>query len=199
MTLLGWRQPAEPREAGVPEEVAGVLARALSSVARVTFPASFGGPAASNVWSPMDGDLVRVLTAKGIGGRIAAKLRGTPADLTVISTRRPETVTRLFDDAAFPWWLQGQVVLLSVADAPPPEIDEDSLLSLFGEDWTQQAASVVHLGVEGILRPGVDGDVAGMLTFADAFDQAALNALEKETRLAGFDWEVVREEEFELR
>ena len=200
-TLLGWSQTAEQRDAGVPGEVARVLARALTSVARVTFPCSFVKPVATTAWSPLDDDLVRVLTAKGFGGRIVAKLRGTPSDITLMSTRRPGTAVRLFDDPAFPWWQQGQLVLLSRSDAPPPDIDEDTLLALFGEDWTKHAASLAPLGIEGVLRPGVDGDVAGLWSVTEAFEHVVLvlGALERETRAAGFDWALLSEEAFALR
>jgi hypothetical protein len=202
LTLIGWSQPAETRDAGVPEDVALVLARGLTSVARVTFPSSLVSPIATSmmtVWSPLDGDLVRVLTAKGFGGRIVAKLRGTPPHIALTSTRRPETARRLFDDGAIPWWLQGQVVLLSEPDAPPPDIDEESLLGLFGEEWARRAVSLAPAGVAGVVRPGVDGDVAGLLTLAEPFEQVVLAALERETQLAGFDWEQLLESEFALR
>ena len=115
-----------------------------------------------------------------------------------MSTRRPDTAVRLFDDAGFPWWLQGQVVLLSGPDAPPPDIDEEMLLALFGEDWTNHAASLAP-GIEGVLRPGVDGDVAGLLSLTDAFEQVLLATLERDTRNAGFDWALLSEEAFALR
>jgi hypothetical protein len=199
LTLIGWSEVGDRPDAGVPDEVAHVLARALTSVARVTFPCSFVNAVATSVWSPLDDDLVRALTGKGLGGRIVAKVRGTPAEIALMSSRRPETVMRLFDDAGFPWWLQGQMVLLSELDAPPPDIDEESLLALFGEEWTKHAASVAPIGIEGIVRPGVDGDVAGLLSLTEAFEQVVLAALERETRLAGFDWALLPEKTFALR
>jgi len=45
----------------------------------------------------------------------------------------------------------------------------------------------------------VDGDVAGLLSLIDAFDQAVLAALVSETRRAGFDWALMSEEAFVLR
>jgi hypothetical protein len=199
LTLIGWKEAGGGPDAGVPAEVATVLARALTSVARVTFPCSSVNPVATGVWSPLDDDLIRGLTGKGLGGRIVAKLRGNPADIPLMSTRRPETAMRLFDDVRFPWWLQGQVVLLSEPDARPPEIDEESLLALFGEEWMKHAASLAPVGIEGILRPGVDGDVAGLLTLTDAFDQVVLAALERETRRAELDWALLPEKAFALR
>jgi hypothetical protein len=76
------------------------------------------------------------------------------------------------------------------------------LRALFGEDWTKHAASLAPVGIdgiEGILRPGVDGDVAGLLSLTDAFDQVVLAGLESETRRAGFDWALLPEMEFALR
>jgi hypothetical protein len=199
LTLIGWKQTPEPHDAGVPEAVARVLARALTSVARVTFPCSSVKPVATSGWSPMDGDLIRVLTGKGFGERIVARLKGKPTDITLMSTRRPETAMRLFDDPSFPWWLQGQMVLLSDTDAPPRDIDEETLLALFGESWTQHAASLAPVGIDGILRPGVDGDVAGLLSLTDAFEQAVLAELENETRRAGINWALMPEQAFALR
>jgi hypothetical protein len=139
---------------------------------------------------------VRALSGKGISDRVVATLRGRPPNVALMSTRRSETAMRLFADASFPWWMQGQVVLLSGLDAPPPDIDEDALLALFGEDWTKRAASLDAAGIEGILRPGVDGDVAGLLSLREGFEPVVLDALERETRLAGFDWALLAEEAF---
>ena len=199
VTLLGWSQTTERHDAGVPDEVAGVLARALTSTARVTFPSSAATDGATRVWSPLGDDLARALSGKGISDRVLGKLRGRPPNVALMSTRRPDTAMRLFDDASFPWWMQGQVVLLSGLDAPPPDLDEDALLALFGEDWTKRAAPLAAAGIEGIVRPGVDGDVAGLLSLRDEFEQTVLNALERETRLAGFDWALLPEEAFALR
>jgi hypothetical protein len=199
LTLIGWRQEPEPVDGGVAAEVAGVLARALTSTARVTFPCTFVTTATANVWSTWDADLVRTLTGRGLAARIAAKLKGTPSDITLMSTRRPETAGRLFDDAGFPWWMQGQVVVLSKPEAPPPDIDEDTLLALFGDDWSTHASSLGPVGIEGIVRPGVDGDVAGLLSLTGAFEEAVLGALESETRRAGFDWAVLTEDAFARR
>jgi hypothetical protein len=150
----------------------------------------------TGAWSPVGDDLVRALTGQGIAGRLIAKLKGTPPNITLTSTRSAETAMRLFDDAGFPWWMQGQVVLLSEPEAAPPDVDVAALLALFEDDWTKQAAALRPVGVKGAMRPGVDGDVAGVLSLTDAFDQAVLAALERETRLAGFDWAVVPESAF---
>jgi hypothetical protein len=51
----------------------------------------------------------------------------------------------------------------------------------------------------GIVRPGVDGDVAGLLSRTDAFEQNVLAAVESDTLRAGFEWAQLSEEAFELR
>jgi hypothetical protein len=184
----------------VPEPITDVLARALTSVARVTFLYSRAKPVTATNWLPLEGaggptgDMVRVLTAKNLVGRIIARLKGTPVHLALMSTRRADTAKRLFDDAGFPWWLQGQIAMLSETDAPPPQIDEESLLALFEEEWTTHAASLIAAGIRGVIKPGVDGDVAGLLSLTDAFEQAVITALDHETRRAGFEWELVSEE-----
>ena len=189
--LIGWHDPAAQHEGGVPPRIAAVIARALTSAARVTFPSSVIAPAATADWSPSDGDEVRVLPGRSVRGRITARLRGLPSVVMLISTRQPASAMRLFDDPGFPWSLQGQLALLSRPDAPPPPIDERTLLALFGDDRASHTA-----GLEGILRPGVDGDVAGLWSLAESFEQTTLAALERETRAAGFDWAMVTEDVF---
>ena len=198
LTLIGWSQHAETRDGGVPEEVARVLARALTSIARVTFPSSLTKPVATDGWSPLGDDLVRLVAGSGIGERFVATLSGTPSGIALLSTRRPETAMRLFDDEGFPWWLQGQIVLLSKPDAAPPDVGEEALLGLFEDDWTDGAGSLTQVGIEGFVRPGVDGDVAGLLTLTDAFEEVVLAALERETRDAGFEWAPLSESAFPL-
>jgi hypothetical protein len=150
---------------------------------------------AAPAWSPFDGGLVRALTGKNVVQRTVARLTGTPTGGNLISSRQPEVVTQAFDDPDFPWWLQGQALLLSAPDAAPPDLDEPALMVLFEDDWAGQAASLHSVGVEGVVRPGVDGAVAGTLSLDDAFDRGLLDALEREARLAGMPWSIIREAE----
>jgi hypothetical protein len=71
MTLTGWQQEPKPVDAGVPRELSAVLARALASVSRVTFPASVLPPAVTGAWSKAGDDDVRQLDAT-VAGRVAA-------------------------------------------------------------------------------------------------------------------------------
>ncbi len=196
MTLIGWRQGPEYVGGGVSESVTRVLARALTSVARVTFPSSTVDPVATSAWSASGGDFTRVLVQQGFGGRLVARLRGTPSEVALISTRRPGSVRALFKEAGFPWWLQGQVALLSEPDAPPPDIAADALLALIDDDWASRVVALAGESVVGVVRPGVDGDVAGVLSLTPPFEQSLLAALEREAVEAGFSWATLGEEEF---
>jgi hypothetical protein len=199
MTLIGWHQSPPPPDAGVPQPVARALAGAFTAVARATFLSSHAHPSASGAWSDCGGDQVRVLTRKGVASRIAARLRGTPQNITLVSTRRADAAAQLFGDEGFPWWMQGQIVLLSQLDAPPPGIDEPQLLALFADDWTARADALAAERVEAMVRPGVDGDVAGLLAFSESFEREVLAALEREARSLGATWASVPEEVFAVK
>ena len=199
LTLIGWRQLPEPTDSGVPQEVAAVLARALTAVARVTFPSSAIDLPVGEAWSAHGDDMVRELTSHGAGGHAKAILKGRPNKVVLVSTRAPATVMTAFDDAEYPWWLQGQVLMLSAVDASPPDVDLQKLFAFFEKEWTRQAAALSARRLVGMLRPGVDGDVAGLLPLTDAFGRAFLATLENEARLGSLNWEVVDEPTFAER
>ena len=157
LTLLAWTGSPGTVDSGVPGEIAGVLARSWTSIARVTFPSSLTGAT------------------------------------RIVSTRDRDAVVRAFDDPAFPWWMQGQVLLLSEPDRDPPAVDEPGLRALLEEDWARTATALEGRGVNGVVRPGVDGDVAGLLALSDPFDGRMMQTLEREARLAGLAWSLVPE------
>jgi len=161
MMLIGWKKDQEPVDAGVPEDVAAVVARALTSIGRVTFPSS---------------------AARG------------PAELT--STTDPQTLMQAFDDAAHPWSMQGQVLLISAPAEAPPGVDRKQLRALLENEWGEAAQALSAPGVIGVVRPGVDGDLAGLLTLTADAERTSLAALEGETRRASFDWSVLTEDAF---
>jgi hypothetical protein len=196
MTLIGWRVTPEPDEAGVPGEVANVLVQTFAAVGRATFPSSTLDSVSQSSWSRLGEDYVRGLPAQGLTGRLRDVLKGLPQQIVLISTRQPLTMRRLFDDAAYPWWLQGQVALLSEPESQPPKVEREGLLGLMASDWMKRAGALIALGVRGIIRPGVDGDVAGLLSLTDSFDESFLKTLESETRRAGLDWMVLPEKDF---
>jgi hypothetical protein len=88
-----------------------------------------------------------------------------PVDLTLLSTDAEATIRRLFDDPGYPWWAQSQFAVLSQSGASSPEFDkiEFDPAALFNREWPERFGDLRSLGVQAILRPGVDGDVAGLL------------------------------------
>jgi hypothetical protein len=197
MLLLGWGVTPEPADSGVPEIVGRVLAAGLTAVARVTFPCSTCGTVLGDEWARVGEDQVRSLDARGAIERVKARLGGIPAEIGMVSTRSPASACRLFDDPAYPWWMQGQVAMLSEGEAPP-RVDRATLIGLI-EDGDTNAAALQSLGIGSVLRPGVDGDVAGLWSSTEAFGERLATALESASRAAGCEWEIVSEAEFMAR
>jgi hypothetical protein len=196
MTLIGWRQVPDPTDSELPQGVRVVLARALTSVARVTFPSSLTGASPGAAWTAHGNDQVREVTASGLGEHVRSTLKGRPKKLVLVSTRQPTTVMTVFEDAEYPWWLQGQILMLSAADANPPDVDLETLLALFEDGWTRHAPATSARGLDAVMRPGVDGDLAGLLSFSVASERRLLNALEAESRGGKLDWAIVDESTF---
>ena len=55
-------------------------------------------------------------------------------------------------------------------------MDRTTLLSLIDGDWARRAASLRSRGVAGVIRAGVDGDVAAVLSLDDTFGRALFDA-----------------------
>ena len=162
--LLGW--DANARDGGIPERIVDVLAANLSVFGRVTFACSAVSANDAPGWTLRDGDFVSRYRARPVMGRMAARLSArSSGDLVLLSTVTEHSVAGLFDDAGHPWWNQSQFALVSVADATPPDFDLIGFdpATLLGSGWSECLYMVAPLGVQAILRPGVDGDVAGLL------------------------------------
>jgi hypothetical protein len=194
--LLGWKLPSKPIDSAIPKDVGALLASTFISIARVSFPVSEVPYGASKKLTSSDEDQVQNLGVCGVLERTEAVLKRMPSSITLLSTRRKETAIRLFDDVGYPWALQGQIALLSKPDIKPPCIDRHTLLSITGNDWVEQANKLRSIGVLGVLRPGVDGDIACFLSLTYEFKRAFLDALTHEAELAKFDWRLLSEKEF---
>ncbi len=197
ITLIGWKQTPEPVDGGVPSDVAIMMARSFASVARVTFFGTSEAGVTSEDWSPLNEDLVRAVSKRGLIDRVQKLIDRIPSNAVLISTRQAKTAVRLFDEPAFPWWLEGQVVLLSSAEGPPPLLDGKSAISLLDNgDHSRQREICLDAGILGLIRPGIDGDVAGFLSLDSSVEARLLSALEDESRRSGFDWSVLCKDEF---
>ncbi len=194
--LIGWRVYPTPVDAGMPETVGEVLARVMTSAANAVFLSSDVKGGVPNEWRIVGEDAVCVLKEPNPLKSFLNSLSSRKSDLVLLSTREPDKVIRLFDDGTYPWWLQGQIVLLSEPKQIMPEIDRQSLLSLFEDDWMQQALYLQSTGIQCVVRPGVDGDVAGFLFLTDAFRNRFLKTLEDESRADGFEWSLLPETDF---
>ena len=162
--LIGWS--SDGLEGGAPEQVVNVLARSLAAFGRVTFACSTISFADTPGWQMQGSDFVSRYRTRSVLGRMAARFSArAPVDLTLLSTITEQAVRRLFNDAEYPWWNQSQFVLLSSAGASPPDFDKTAFnpAALFEGEWSEGFGNLQPLGVRAILRPGVDGDVAGLL------------------------------------
>jgi len=183
-------------DCGVPDVVAAVMARALTGIFRVTFPLSGDR---CDALPPSGGDSeyrVLPLPGSGLAMRLKAIYRGMPSRTCLVSTRSPQIVMQLFGDPGFPWHLKSQVALLSAPGAEYPEIATNVLLALADDDWAKEAEALRGSCVEGIVRPGVDGDVIGALSLTADFQDRLCQMLEREARTAGLGWLLLSEAEF---
>jgi hypothetical protein len=195
MALFGWTLNPPSVDGGMPALVIGVFARAICSLTRITYPASVASPGQSGVWHALDGDYVARVQLP-MRAKLGLIFRALSArDCVLRSTRNPASAIGLFDDPRYPWWLRGQFALLSPADAPAPPIDGDFLLRALSDDWAADAEIMSRAGVCGILRAGVDGDVAGLLVTDPQLSAQLLDAFAREATAAGLAWRLVGEDE----
>lgn len=186
--MLGWQiLPEYEIEGGMPDEIAEILAKALTSTALVTFPTidSVGAT----------GDCVQRIEA-GVIGSVAAAFSGTPGSFNLISTTNPETAKNLFNAGYFPWDLQGQIILLSPPGSQPPVLDRKTLFSVMDANLHTDFKLLSSVGVQAMIYPGVDGDLVGIVAASPAFENEILRAIEAEAVRSGFGWQVVTEDEF---
>ena len=138
----------------------------LAALGRVTFACSTISATDAPGWQMQGDEFVARYATRSALGRMAARLSArAPVDLTLLSTTSEHSVRRLFDDPGYPWWNQGQLVLVSPAGASAPDFDRIGFnpASLFGRDCSESFGLLQPLGVQAMLCPGVDGDVAGLL------------------------------------
>ena len=162
LTLIGWRLSTSI-DGGLPEKIAGVLAQSMTAVSNVIFLSSDVKGDVPNKWQSIGEDAVCALKEPNPLKYFSNYLSGSTSDLVLLSTRKPEKAVNLFEDGIYSWWMQGQIALLSEPEQPIPTINRQILLSLFEEDWAKNALSLQNLGIQSVLRPGVDGSVAGFV------------------------------------
>lgn len=195
--LIGWTQSA--KDGGVPSTVADALARGLTRFGRVTFLSSSLKARPGSQWKPQGPDYVgSFLFAVGRGWQTAIPLRLRRTELPLLSTTREEVVCSLFDDAGYPWWLQGQFVLLSPLVATPPKLDTHQLLpaELLGDEWSSCLSDLTEAGVDALMRPGVDGDVVGLVSRSPAAHRRVIENIRRAAADFSLDCHILPEDAF---
>jgi hypothetical protein len=187
--LLGWRVAAElERDGGMPASVGGLLTDALLRVGVLSYPSS-SEPLSTTATQ------VRLMTGGARGERIRSLLSPTPSRIWLVSATSSSVACQLFDDPGFPWWMQGQIVLISAAE-PSAALNRLTLLKLMNPMQPMRGADLRALSLKAVVQPGVDGDVAAIMSADTETDAAIVAAIESSARDAGFQWRTVPEAEF---
>ncbi|MEP3480604.1 MAG: hypothetical protein ABJZ55_15245 [Fuerstiella sp.] len=193
--ILGWNVQNSDEDGGVPRSIAEVIAHSLTDNYRVTFPCtSVDRAAVEGDCIPNSADWARRLDAVSI----SRSGRKCPDSAVLLSTRNWETLIRAFDDGGFPWWLQGQILMLTDQDnGDQLGISNSDIALLSCDDWCRKAQSVRSLS--GVVRPGVDGSLAGIWTSDEIGQKRLLRSLEVVCRHEGLGWDILDEGAFEKR
>jgi hypothetical protein len=185
--LVAWVDTSPGVDAGVPSWAAEVVASALTVAHRLTFP--------STTVLPGDAELCARLIVRGVWRRMTAT---GPSSFDLITTTRPEVVACAFDDPAFPWWMQAQFLLISPASGPAPQMSSEDVLSLIDAPETGEQL-LQSRNLLGLLSPGVDGDVAALLTLEESVEHAFVSTLREAARKQGVSVQAVTEDELGIR
>lgn len=192
--LLGWRQAPRPIDGGVPTEVATVISNTLCRVARVSYLSSdleeIMATHSKEFYS------IQPITELGLVARLAAHWSGVPPHAAVVSTNNPKVALHLFDANYFSWVLQGQSVFLSDLSDPLPDL-RDVVSKAWQKKYEDAPLEAINdYSLIGIMRPGVDGDVAGFLFRSVAHKESFLRGLREEAESNGMQFKVCNEAEF---
>jgi hypothetical protein len=186
--LIGWSEALANQEGGIPEQFARVLADALVRVGRVTYLSSSAPPTSPNTSS-------RLLEPRGIASRLGSALGRAPGKFWAVTTSEPDVVSGLFDDPGFPWWLQGQLVVVSTGDSSP-DLDREALLAFVDPAKSLTRGDLSSLGAVAVLRAGVDGDVAGIVSSSPGVEATVIESLQVAASEAGYAWLMLDEADF---
>jgi hypothetical protein len=189
--LLGWVTDPKTVDAGVPQAVAMLLARALCRCVMLTFLwQPHEGPPASEQWRPLGKGQVKHLKAG-----LLERVRGNPP-FTLLATCDPADAENLFYNEKFSWELRAQRVFLSPIEALP-DLDYRHVSTVF--NWPPKLDVMGHFqgtNVLGMLLPGVDGDFAELVVFDEGQRPALQQALSQECAARGVDFQLVDEATF---
>jgi hypothetical protein len=159
--LVGWKVAPDVIDDDVPAPATRLLAGALCALFTVTFPSGLRRPIGAGL-----------LPRKWRAGR----------HFEWVTTRDAAAAEALFHDGLFSWSQQGQVVVLSADGTGGVSLSERHLEVLSQPELFQELS---NLGAQGVMLPGVDGQVAGLYLFSSESNQALLRALADQAQAAG--------------
>jgi hypothetical protein len=91
--------------------------------------------------------------------------------------------------------MQGQIVLISPRGALA-ELDRGTLLKLMDPMHPMGRADLCALSLRAVVQPGVDGEVAAVISLDAETDAQIVAAIESSAREAGFHWRILPEADF---
>lgn len=188
--LIGW--PAARRtDAGVPAPVRQVLTAALTTLAPVAFLTS----STPNASEPYAGGFLLSRIRREIGRRFAM----SGPDACWRRERLAQAAESLFDHPVFAWTLRAQLACVCAADVALPAPSQSFVDAMLDEDWTDQLPGLFRHGVQAVLRPGVDGDVALLVSATTAVEARIRDALVRAATATGVRLCELSEEDFAQR
>jgi hypothetical protein len=186
VALVGWKTRRPSLDAGVPAEVARLVARAICREAQVTFldASSFDAGA---VWEPIGDGWRRVVATPT---RVTS---GGARAFPLTCTANPKIAAQLFADDEFQWVLRAQMGLLGCPGDPPPAVDHAALRTVLQAHNASLTEWALRWSIPGLVLPGVDGDFLELVAFDDGFAARLHDALVAECHAAKVPWQVVTE------
>lgn len=190
LLLIGWsRVMAYSDDDDAPAVFASILADALVCLGPVAFPTTelqagaagaAGNAARFAPWAPRRG-------ARASRARSALCVTGAAA-----------LAVHLFNDAAYQWVLQSQFGLVCADGVAPAALVAQgrALEELIEPGWSKELPTLAQAGVRAVLRPGVDGDVAGLLAADAPLRQRVIEAIAQSARQAGVAFDMLNEAGF---
>ncbi len=160
--LAGWVLSGEEREEPeVPRWAAELLCRVWCEAALVTFLLDARREVtATGQWRMADGSWWCRPERRRFS--VCSRI----PDLELCATSSAGVAERLFADDVFCWQRRGQRVFLSTPP-DPPGLDRSAIHPLLRRPARIDASALRSAGVWGLVFPGVDGDFAEMVTFAE--------------------------------
>jgi hypothetical protein len=185
--LLDWLLDEDPIDAGVPEDVAELIARALCRTHRVSFLDPRADDSDLEQWIPAEEGWTRVLQPSLLG-RLTRRPR-----FPLACTGDPDRAAELFRTERFSWDQRAQLIVMSRSSGPPPELSYAQIEAILGGESIGRVQLALPPDVEAIVLPAVDGDYAQLIALEEVHRKRIVDDLASECAQAGKRWSVIDE------